>query len=878
MKLPRAHHLSTEELAGQMLMPAVRVDFLNRRSPELRRLVRLVEKYWLGGIILFGGHPLDVRQLVEKLQEAAPYPLLIAADLEQGVGGLLQHGTLFPHALAWGATNDQELIRQAASVIAAEARALGINTCLAPVLDLVNNPRNPIINIRGFHADPERVAEIGACFARANQEQGIVCVAKHFPGHSRASQDSHSMLPTLRARFTGLTKTDLHPFKRLIEEGIHGLMTAHLQFSDHPLPTTLRSDILQDYLREELQFGGLLFSDALDMKAIAGRHRLAEQARLGILAGLDIFLMPPNLPLFFHILRDLTESDPELRRRMEQSVDRIFRIKKWLHRHQPQIPHPGRVYKILEHPNHIGTARKLAEKSLTCLHKADNFPLDARKVRRCLHLVHTDYPVVDPPLPVLEEELRRFFDEVDTLVNPDARQLKNAPWERIDLVVVSFVSQTLPGHRSRFHWRRITTSLDFTGFFEEPIVGFSFGNPFPLKIYHRLKDFTAFFLAYSDSPASQTAAFKALISAIPVTGTLPIRLPGVSGSQEVPTRRYCLEETEPAKKPDETLDQQVEELIVPSENSQARLLIARQGTIVYQRHYGIETSGTSGRRGSSEALFPLNSLSEFLVAFPALLHLKEREFLRFEQPLAELFPLFPESRLAELPLADFLALPVREESSLPPNDGEAVREMLRNWSSDAPELPRELKYFLEAEIITQVSGLSEAEYLRDYFYRPMGLTGLDFKTSDLLSNQTPDPAAVWRVRLHEALHGGPVDPLEPENTPLQLLGTAREVAALVQLFLNRGIYNGKRFLRAATVDWAFNHLFTRPDFQGLLGKQKGLPERSTLILAPNGSFLYFEPDNQDLVILLNKKRPVQGETLEYWEGLKRLLEFIPKRF
>jgi len=505
------------------------VDFLNRNSPQMRRLQQLVEKYHIGGVVLFGGHPSDVHYVINKLQEKAKYPLFIAADLERGVGGIFSKGTSFPHALAWGASDDPILVGTAAQMIAREARALGINLIFAPVLDLANEPNNPIINIRSFHALSQKVIEFSNQFIQAIQGEGLACVGKHFPGHGRAITDSHLELPVIPYDFSELQESDLQPFAEAISTGIKGLMTAHICLPDNPLPATFRNDLITGHLRQKWQFKGLIFSDALNMKAVSESYSPTDQAQLGVTAGLDIFLIPENLPHFFNILKDMAASHPDLRQQMEQSVERIFQLKKWLHARNPHPTHHGRIYKFIEHPNHVGLARRLAKKSITCVHQSSRFPIDLINKTHCFHLIYTDFATTDPPLKTFQEQISDFFEEVKTLINPAVEKIDASEPTPSSMVIISLYSRTFGGHRSCFDWDKINDTVQFISKKNLPLVIVLFGNPFHLQNLKGWKKSDAIFLTYSYVEASQIAAFKAVISAIPVDGKLPVRIQDPAG-------------------------------------------------------------------------------------------------------------------------------------------------------------------------------------------------------------------------------------------------------------------------------------------------------------------------------------------------------------
>ena len=820
MKLPRAHHLTVEELAGQMLMPAVPIDFLNRKSPRARQFLQTVQKYRVGGVILFGGHPADVLYWVNRLQEAAPYPLLIAADLERGVGGLFSHGTTLPHALAWGAADDPELIDGAARIIAREARVLGINTLFAPVLDLVNEPNNPIINIRGFHHQPEKVAQIGVRFLLTAQNEGLACVGKHFPGHGRAQSDSHVTLPQIPARIDQLQDTDLLPFREAANAGIAGIMSAHIRLSDSRLPVTLRSDLLPKVLREQMGFSGVLFSDALNMHAISRKFSAVEVARSGVQAGLDVFLMPENLPLLFRILTELVREEPPMRRQMEQSVERIFRLKKWLHSREPAHRHPGQLYKYLQLPQSVGIARRLAEEGATCIHHNHRFPLNLTSLQNCLHIIHTDFEVKEPPLTHFSRRLNQFFDSVTHYLNPREDSVR---WEEAKpphLIVFSLYSRTFAGHHSRFSWDKINDALQNCLKSGVPVVVIIFGNPFHLRKLNNWQKTAALFLHYSYVEASQLAAFRALCSFIPVRGDLPVQL-NISGkplsSLRVKAEDYRLYPDLDKHLFLKDVESLIQDAIAGEIFPGGVLLVAQAGKVKYWQGFGRFDYDRNAPAVRPDTRYDLASLTKVLATTPAILKLSEDGKIGLDQPIKEFYPGVAEQPLGGATVADLLA----HQSGLPAwkpfyrecrNRDEVIRAILQ-MSLEYPVGQKcvysDPGFILLGDIVERVSGLPLNEYCRDHIYRPLGLESLHFRpaaekgSSEGKGKLHLYPPTGWD-EFRERIICGEVN---DANCYLMggvaghagLFGNAWDVAALGQLFLNNGIYNARRLLKFLTI-------------------------------------------------------------------------------
>ncbi|MCB1324005.1 MAG: beta-glucosidase [Spirochaetales bacterium] len=271
------------------------------RTPGARALEN-IRVYHPGGVILFGmnlGTVPEIRTLTDGLQGAAiqdsGIPLLISTDQEGGhVRRVGPEGTQqFPGAMALGQTGDPDLVEQVGFVTGYELRQLGINFVLAPVLDINNNPANPVINMRSLGTSPELVSRIGSAYLRGLRRSLSIPSIKHFPGHGDTNIDSHLALPTIRRSPADLEQVELVPFRRAISEGAEVVMTAHILFPalDPDRPATLSAPILQGLLRERLGFQGLIISDAMEMQAIARNWQRAVAARLAFQAGVDILLL-----------------------------------------------------------------------------------------------------------------------------------------------------------------------------------------------------------------------------------------------------------------------------------------------------------------------------------------------------------------------------------------------------------------------------------------------------------------------------------------------------------------------------------------------------------------------------------------------------------
>ena len=302
--------LSLRDKAAQLVWPWVLGDYTAADDPTYRRVERLVREQHVGGVIISVGSPTEIASKLNALQRVSPLPLLVGADLETGAafrarGGYflpnaidLGGATYFPYAMGIGATRDTTFAYQMGRATAREGRALGIHMAFAPVLDVNNNPKNPVISLRSFGENPELVSRLGVAFVRGIQENGMLATGKHFPGHGDTEQNSHLELARVNASAARLDSVELAPFRAAVKAGVRGIMTFHGQLpglDTSSLPATLNPRIMTDLLRGQLGFRGLVITDALDMNGVLGKMTMAEVTQRAVLAGADLLLMPTDI-------------------------------------------------------------------------------------------------------------------------------------------------------------------------------------------------------------------------------------------------------------------------------------------------------------------------------------------------------------------------------------------------------------------------------------------------------------------------------------------------------------------------------------------------------------------------------------------------------
>ena len=535
--------LTLEERAGQLIMPWVLGDFAPEGSQSHERIFDMIEDQKVGGVIMSVGTPFEVAAKLNDLQGHADLPLLVAADLETGAGfrmrgaihmpGSIDLGgaTNFPSLMAVGATGQEELAYEMGAITAIEARALGIHVPFAPVLDVNNNPDNPIINVRSFGEDPDRVARMGIAFIKGVQDNGAIATGKHFPGHGDTEVDSHVALPVIRHDRARMDSIELHPFQEAIDAGMAAIMTAHISVPSLNggvrEPSTLSPTVLTSLLRDEMGFEGIIFTDAMDMSAISRSHTSGEAAVRALEAGADVILMPASVSGAIEGIVEAVREGRITEERLDQSVLRVLDTKEGLGLHEERLVSLDQIPNNVGVPAHLEVADRIAQESIALLqNKRGLVPLAGTRSARVMSVSYRRQSDVLAGR-FFNRTLRETYPRLVTAeVDPDTDDrifdaLKSRSGEQALVVVSTYVTSvnvsgefTLPEDLVDFirHLERIRV----------PHVVVSFGNPYLIMDF---PDVQSYLIAWSGSESSQRAAVRAMLGQADIVGRVPTRIP-----------------------------------------------------------------------------------------------------------------------------------------------------------------------------------------------------------------------------------------------------------------------------------------------------------------------------------------------------------------
>ena len=383
--------LTEEQRIAQLFLVAT---YSNKDEAHYRAMEELIQQYNVGGLVFFKGTATNQVQLTNRYQRAAQTPLLIATDAEWGLGMRLENTISYPRQMTLGALQDDMLIYKMGAEIARQLKRIGVHINFAPVLDVNSNPDNPVIGRRSFGDYKEKVAAKGIAYMRGLQDNGILAVAKHFPGHGDTSKDSHHTLPTVAHDRKRLDEVELFPFKEAIKEGIGGIMAAHLFVPAYDATpqraTTLSRKVITGLLKQELGFQGLVFTDALKMKGVSAYHQPGEADLLALQAGNDVLVCPEDVPKAIALIQQAIKDKKLDGKVLNEKVRRLLKLKYQMHLHAWKPIETQNLEAQLHTPQAHLLKQQLFAKAVTVVaNKEDLIPLkDLTKHRiACLSIV-----------------------------------------------------------------------------------------------------------------------------------------------------------------------------------------------------------------------------------------------------------------------------------------------------------------------------------------------------------------------------------------------------------------------------------------------------------------------------------------------------------
>lgn len=843
--------LSLEEKIGQLFMIRAHSDKGISHEKEVRSFI---ERYHVGGLCFFQGTPAKQSSLLNKYQSLSNIPLMVAMDAEWGLGMRMKNSTIsFPRQLSLGAIQNNRLIYDMGKEIARQLKEVGVHINFAPVVDVNNNPNNPVIHTRSFGEDRMNVSVKSYMYAQGLQDNGVMACAKHFPGHGDTDVDSHLDLPVFQHDFKRLDSIELYPFKVLIQHGVGSMMVAHLEVpsvdATFQLPSTLSKKVISALLKKKLGFKGLVFTDALEMKGVTKNFPCGEIEVRALEAGNDILLLPEDLEVAFSEIIKAVETGRLSEEAINASVRKILHAKyeMGLYRKPEAIDTTG-LDKRLNTVEARILKKKLVSSSLTLAKNTNQLiPFttiaDKKFASVCIG--------VEEEITPFQTMLSHYADfehlTKDKLYSDDAKELV-ARLARKDIVIVGVMGMN---SRAGQDFNVSPSTVDFIKRLgkETKVVVVVFGTPYALKFFG---DAAWVVEAYDDEPVVQDMVAQALFGAISFRGRLPVTASkdfqfnngenttsifrmGYGLPEEVGMNSFRLEK----------IDKIAQEAVLQNVAPGCVVLVAKEGKVIYHKAFGKMTYDAFEPPLDKDAIFDLASITKTAATTLALMQLKDEGKVDIYNKLGSYLPGVDTTNKKDLLIADVLAHRAGLKSWIPFYKNTVLKRRRRTvspspkfYSSKASvsfSLPvvdnlflktdykrailteiyesevyesrkyrySDIGFYLLNEIVNQASGSGMDQYLDEMIYKELGLKTMTFNPWVKFPKERMVPTEEDRYfrfkRIQGYVHDMGAAMLGGVAGHAGLFSNAEDLAILYQMLLNKGYYGGRQYLSPQTV-------------------------------------------------------------------------------
>ncbi|HXG38852.1 MAG TPA: glycoside hydrolase family 3 N-terminal domain-containing protein [Bacteroidota bacterium] len=835
--------MTLEEKVAQLVFERADGGYLSADDERWKYYERLVRERKIGGFVFFAGDVYEYVMQINKLQAASEIPLLIASDFEFGTAMRVRRATLFPRAMLVGATRNPQYAYEMGKVIAKEARALGVHQDYAPVVDINNNPMNPVINTRSFGEDPRLVSEMAAAFTRGLQEGpperqglvgGVIATAKHFPGHGDTDVDSHLDMPVLPFSKERLDSLELVGFRRAVDAGVMSMMIAHLSVPAYDtttgLPATLSRPIITDLLQNQLGFKGLIVTDAMTMQGVTKAFSTADAAVRAIKAGTDLVLLPPDVDVAIDAIVGAVRRGEITEERINVSVRKLLALKQSLGLVENRFVDPNAVSSIVGSAEHRRLAKQIARDGITVVKNDKNIlPLQKNNLKKIVGIAFGD--LEDPTTgayfrSLVRSRVQRYEDlRVDNRSNA--------------IEYDSVLTRAATGDILLIHMYVATRSEQMTGFFKpqqaeflnnllklnKPTVVVSFGNPYLLSAFPTVQ---AYLAGYSQADVVVEAAVEAIFGEIETKGKLPITIPastdaskGGSGGYAYGTGitlpKVTLRYDEPIaagfdperlKRVDEVMKQAVRDSAFPG----GVVLVARNGVVGYHKAFGTFEYDPYSRQVDVNTIYDLASVTKVIATTSAVMRLVDEKKLSLDDPVVKHIPQFGQKGKEKITIYNLMVhnsgLPAWRRfydfCTTPQCVLDSVYASPLQYNTGDSTIYSDLGLITIGKVIEKVAGTTLDRYVDSVFFKPLGMHSTMYNPPRSLWNRIA-PTEIdtfWQrtgVAVRGRVHDENAATLGGVSGHAGLFSTASDLAVMMQMLLNGGTYGGVRYLQTETV-------------------------------------------------------------------------------
>jgi beta-N-acetylhexosaminidase len=629
--------MDLKEKIGQLFMVAA---WSNKDTVHTNEIEKLVVENKIGGIMFLQGGAGRQARLTNKYQSLAKTPLFVAIDAEWGLSMRLDSIARFPWNMTLGAIQDKSLIEKLGTIMGNQTKRMGLHFNFAPVLDINTNPKNPIIGFRSFGESKENVTNSSLALMNGVQQTGVFSTGKHFPGHGDTEMDSHKTLPIVNFSKQRLDEVELYPYKKLFKSGLSSVMVAHLSVPSLEnragFPTSISYNVVTNLLQNELDFKGLIFTDALNMKGASNFKTPGEIDLEAFLAGNDILLFPENIPLaiekFVKAYNDTIISE----NRLEKSVKKIlkYKFKAGLNHYKPIDT--ANLYNDLNKSENNAFQYQLYENAITVLkNKNEILPIKSLENNKIAYVKFGD-DTNSEFISTLKKytEITEVYDENITILNEKLKAYNT--------VIIGY-------HKSDKAWKKQDLSdLEIAQIQEiaknNIVILDFFVKPYTLLQIPDFEDIEALVMSYQNADIAQVVSAELIFGAVDAKGKLPVSIGSNfkegAGLQTEKLNRLGFTAAENVgmnpvilNKIDTIANKAISTKITPG----IQVLVARKGKVIYQKSFGYQTY-TKVDKIENNTLFDVASLTKIISTLPNIMQEFDNKKLDLDTKLSQMLP------------------------------------------------------------------------------------------------------------------------------------------------------------------------------------------------------------------------------------------------
>ncbi|MEO6546614.1 MAG: glycoside hydrolase family 3 N-terminal domain-containing protein [Ferruginibacter sp.] len=842
-----------EQIAQLMVVRLSTYDARNRSAIFFDDQVdSLVRQYNIGGICLFQGSPVKQVGIINKLQAAAKTPILMCIDAEWGVGMRMIDSVLpLPHQMMLGAVPDAAIAYEYGKIVAEQCKRAGIQVNYAPVVDINNNPDNPVINDRSFGEDKYKVASFGVQYMKGMQDMGVLACAKHFPGHGDVSVDSHYDLPVINKSMAQLDSLELYPFREIFAAGIGSVMIAHLAIpaidSSANWPTSISKSNVTGLLRQRLNYQGLSFTDALEMQGVKKYFPDGEASVQSLIAGNDMLCLPGDVPTAIERIKTAITDKKLSWQDIAEHCKRVLKIKYQYGLAQLQPINTSNLTNDLN--SKVLPMRKLiAENALTVLSKTDEtvFSLSPQKNKGKNNVVYVGIGISADN--GFAKRLREDYDADVFYFNnmQDAARVLSTVYlikNRYKKVIIG-----IHGYKrtpsNNFGLSPFDIELANQLQEQTSAITFVFGNPYAIKNFCGAKNLVA---CYEDDDIIQNTAADLLQGKIAAKGKLPVTVcDQYHFGSGITSAAVSLPMSAPASIGLNStvlnkIDSIANDAIAKGAAPGCVVLVVKDGKIGYYKAFG-HYNYDNAEPVTTGSVYDMASVTKICATNISIMKLYEQGKVDLKKTLGDYLPWVKGSNKENLLIEKILLHQAGLVSYIPfykqtidsagvpypgyystiQNDSFKIRVadnlFLRNDYEDTlyqrilkSPLGAADKYIYSdndfiflGKIVEAVSGMPLDQFVKREYYTPLGLTTAGFKPREHLPLNIVAPTENEKQFRRQLLRGDVHDPGAAMFGGVAghagLFSNAYDIAVIMQMLMNGGEFNGKRYLRKETID------------------------------------------------------------------------------